>query len=338
MSVPRPHLLHKFSHIIWDVDGTITEGDTLHSGVLRNIAELAENGVFHSFVTGRDAAWLIEHLIADLAQLNRDVLMRMNFFAEIGSVNIEIGADGSYKTSINPLLAEHPLVQNRGGIRDRLRALVYDPALLHVGGYDKNNDIVIYDANGIAYLIARVTTPPPFPDYIWSSYKEAMATFENIRLSYGEAAYIADHSSCVETIEQIIKDDGLENSIAVEPVATAINIVPAVNGIRYGKAWGAGQAIGALARAQKISSRALVNKTIAFGDSISDLDLGTPLLDGGMRVGRLPVVFVGNPSTLLGFYEEQLSRIAILNTMTTMSGPRTTERALRYLRRRGYLP
>ena len=46
MSVPRPHLLHKFSHIIWDVDGTITEGDTLHSGVLRNIAELAENGVF----------------------------------------------------------------------------------------------------------------------------------------------------------------------------------------------------------------------------------------------------------------------------------------------------
>lgn len=60
--------LRQFSHIIWDIDGTITERDVLSEDVMFKITILAQRyGVYHSFITGRDAKWIIEKLIEPMS-------------------------------------------------------------------------------------------------------------------------------------------------------------------------------------------------------------------------------------------------------------------------------
>ena len=59
--------LRHFSHIIWDIDGTITEHDKLSEEATIKIINLALKGVYHSFITGRDGDWIITNVIRPMA-------------------------------------------------------------------------------------------------------------------------------------------------------------------------------------------------------------------------------------------------------------------------------
>ncbi|MCH8295597.1 hypothetical protein IH992_31320 [Candidatus Poribacteria bacterium] len=150
--INHPTMLRPVSHIIWDIDGTITERDQVSVEVLIKILRLAQSGIYHSFITGHDADWIIKYVINPMRNFDcfADVKGKLSFDAEVGCMTI--GPTG--RKTVAPEVENHPLYTNERGIRDTLRELAYDPNNLTT--YQTGNPIppsyrVIYDANGVGY-------------------------------------------------------------------------------------------------------------------------------------------------------------------------------------------
>lgn len=297
--------LRQFSHIIWDIDGTITEHDKLSGEVTFKITTLAQRyGVYHSFITGRDAAWVIEKVIEDMRGFYNFARVRDNlvFFAEVGCMMISFDPTGQIEKTIHPALEDHPLYVNSKKIRDKLKALAYDPESLR--GYTAGapiplNHDVIYDANGVGYLIDRSKPSPKCHPYIWSPYKEVFATFEKIRDKDGKWKTF-DQEPYVEIIQKVIDTAGFGDQITIEVVGTALNIVPLVNGEKLGKSWAAGRAL-TIIQELKLGKRevldSIIDRTIAVGDGLADLDFTIPTfspeVERKLQHKTLPIIYVG---------------------------------------------
>jgi hypothetical protein len=296
--------LRQVSHIIWDIDGTITEHDVLSKEVTVKIIILAQrSGVYHSFITGRDADWVITNVITPMKEFPyfSEVHTKMRFVAEVGCVPISLGPKGEVEPTPHPTIENHPLYKNCNRIRDKLRALAHDPESLQEyvrGAPVPSEHDVIYDANGQGYLIKPFEQPHCSP-YIWSTYKKIFATFEKTRDEDGRTRTF-DQEPYENKILEVIKEAGFENEITTELVGTAINIVPKVGGEPLGKSWAAGEALttiqeDALGGAQVLDS--VIYRTIAVGDGSSDLDFTKPTFPPevarGLTNTTLQIIFVG---------------------------------------------
>lgn len=301
--------LRPFSHIIWDIDGTITdETGEVSQEVAAKIINLAlNNGVYHSFITGRDAEWIVQKAINPMQRFYNFSRVRDNliFYAEVGCVVIEVEPSGEVTQRIQEEVKDHPLVTNAGGIRDLLKKLAWNPenAILHTG----ETKVVppyelIYDANGQGWLIDRSQPSPPCHPYIWSTSKKAFATFEKIRDPEGKVKTF-DQTPYEEIINTEIQKAGLADLIGVEVVETAINIVPKVNGAKLGKAWAAGAALLNIQEEKLGKARLLdevIAQTVAAGDGKADLDFTEPVFPTGtdIRNKNLLLIFVGDERAL----------------------------------------
>ena len=239
--------LRHFSHIIWDIDGTITENDKLSGEATIKIINLALQGVYHSFITGRDGQWIVDNVIKPMAKFFHFGLVhdKLAFFAEVGCVLVPSYPVAASEMPLHPAVGEHPLCTNKDGIRDKLRELAYDPATLmkpKKGHRAPSNRDIVYDANGVAYLVDRSKPSPKCYQYIWSPYKIAFGTLEKIRDEKGKTKTF-DQQPFDEIITTEIKKAGLADSVRTEIVSTAVNIVPVVNRVSLGKSWAAGIAI-----------------------------------------------------------------------------------------------
>lgn len=304
--------LHHISHIIWDVDGTITdESGEVNQEVAAKIISLGLEGIYHSFITGRDAQWIIEKVITPMERFYNFTRIRDNltFFAEVGCVLVERDETGKIVTKIHPALVDNPLVKNESEIRDKIKILTYNPD--NVKEYDPKSPIpdshkLIFDANKVGWLVDCSKEAPPCYPYIWSPYKKAFATLEIIRDEKANVIKPIDgQTPYVETIKKTIKEAGFEDSIDIEEVSTAINIVPRVKGYKFGKAWSAGRALEYI-RTDKLGGtfvlEEIIGKTIAFGDGRSDLEFTEPIFSPGIREPAekktLLIVFVGGEKDL----------------------------------------
>ena len=296
--------LHTVSHIIWDIDGVITgEDGSLSHEVAAKIICLGSQGIFHSFITGRDADWLIENIVTPMKSFSTFAEVRQNltFYGEAGSVIVDI-VNGEVTARVHPQAEVHPLATNKDGIRDLLRELVYDPKKLkaykrkRIGPREK----VIYDANQRGWIVNIDKNEPPLHPYIWSTSKKVFATLEKIRDEEGKIQ-VFDQIPFVQIVNRMIRESGLEEFIEVAPADTAIDIVPKANGLRLGKSWAAGRAL------QHIQEDILgsiplldsvIDATIAFGDSEADLDFTVPLfpknIQRRLQHNTLQIVFVGD--------------------------------------------
>jgi hypothetical protein len=302
-----PHV----SHIIWDIDGTITDPDgELSPEVAAKIIRLATKGVYHSFITGRDADWIVKNVIEPMRQFFGFSAVRNNliFFAEVGSIMIdEVPPTGRITWKVVPELVEHPLVDNqarRSEIRANLRKLAYDPPQLeeYKGGPVDSTKKVVYDAGTRGerkgYLVDVRTTLPLHP-YIWSTSKQVIGTFEVIRNELGKTVPPLNPNAFVEIVRKKIHEGGMSEDVEIEPVSTAINVVPVVRGKALGKAWAAGKALEHI-QAEKlgrgIALATVVQGTIAVGDGRADFDFTEPrFTEVNPDIQNLPLVFVGPP-------------------------------------------
>lgn len=118
--------LHHISTIIWDIDGTITDPNgEVNREVAAKIINLGLSGIYHLFITGRDAGWIIRNVIEPMTQFYDFPRMHDNmvFFAEVGCLILTVDAKGNVTKTINPKVQNHPLRLNANGIRDRLKKL-----------------------------------------------------------------------------------------------------------------------------------------------------------------------------------------------------------------------
>jgi hydroxymethylpyrimidine pyrophosphatase-like HAD family hydrolase len=299
--------LRHASHIIWDIDGTITDedGGLLSHEIAAKIICLGSQQIHHSFITGRDAGWLAKNVVAPMQKfpMFREVGHNLSFNGEAGSVIVGIDSEGEVTHRIHPLVEDHPLATNKGAIRDKLRELVYDPKGLkpykpgrRVGPREK----VIYDGNNKGWIVSIDKKRPSLHPYIWSTSKQVFATLEKIR-DKAAGIQVFDQKPFVQIVNNMIKAEGLEDLVDVAPAGTAIDIVPVANKLRLGKSWAAGRAL------QRIHEEVLgkgtlldtvIGATIAFGDSEADLDFTEPLfpkaIQRQLRRKTLQMVFVGD--------------------------------------------
>jgi hypothetical protein len=357
--------LHHFSHIIWDIDGTITERDKLSEEATIKIINLALKGVYHSFITGRDGDWIIANVIQPMSKFFHFGMVnsQLDFFAEVGCVFVTSTQPGRYSLDVNPSVADHPLITNKNGIRDKLRGLVYDPQKLEARKKGHRVSLrcdVIHDANGVAYCVDRSKSSPNCYPYVWSVYKKAFATFEKVR----------DEDGKVKTFEQQpyedialneIKKAGFSESIKTEVVSTAINVIPVVDGLSLGKSWAAGIAIKNVAENKlhgAFSTEDVLARTVAIGDGLSDLDFTEPTFShaDAKKLTRksVPIIFVGQQSDLpkAGQHKERLLKNIIIQAtghgelqfmytaprieLTPATGPRVVSAILDFLKNWDY--
>lgn len=302
--------LHHISHIIWDIDGTITdENGEVSQEVAAKIINLALEGIYHSFITGRDAKWIIEKVINPMKKFFNFTRARdgLVFFAEVGCIMININPAGDIEQRVNSAVENHPLAMNKDDIREKIRSLVYDPRDLQeyqLGMKISPSQELVYDANREGLLIDRSQGAPPCHPYIWSIYKEVFATFEKIRDEAGKVQSF-DQTPYEEIVGRVIQEAGFQDSIAVEVVSTAINIVPKVDGLKLGKSWAAGSALQNIQQ-QKLGGAVLleevVAKTVAGGDGIADLDFTVPTFPAAigetLKRKNLQIIFVGGEQDL----------------------------------------
>lgn len=358
--------LRPASHIIWDIDGTITDEDgELSQEVAAKIIALARDGVYHSFITGRDAKWIIEKAILPMqAFFNfprvQDALI---FFGEVGSVVLAIGPTGETEVKVHPAVENHPLRTNEGGIRDDLKALAYNPEQLQP--YEPGRPVeppyeVIYDANKKPWLIDRGEKSPPCHPYVWSTSKTVFATLEKIRSEDGKVRAF-EQTPYVQRVARTIRDAGLADVMDVEEVSTAINIVPKVDALVLGKSWAAGRAIeniwdGKFGRTLTLDE--VIHGTMAVGDGRSDLGFTSPSfpqkITKTLRDKHLQMIFVGRDQDLPvrgGAEGELLNNIVIQATgqgdlafdwtrdiirLEAAAGARVVSALLDFLRQWGY--
>lgn len=317
--------LHFISNIIWDIDGTITDesGQVSHE-VAAKIINLGLEGIYHSFITGRDAEWIMERVIKPMHRYFNftRVIDNLIFFAEVGCVMIERDPTGQWVSKPYFLVEKHPLATNQNEIRDKLSNLSFNPTEKFVKGSSlPTNCEVIYDANDQCWLIDRSKPSPFCHPYIWSPYKKVFATFEKIRDENGKVKSF-DQTPFEDIVKKTIKEAGLEESIGVETVSTAINIVPIVDStIKLGKSWAAGVAL--LNIQEKKLGKAVVldeviDKTIAVGDGRADLDFTVPSFSQEisclLQHKTIQIIFVGEEQDLpsLGHPDAKLRQNIII--------------------------
>ena len=299
--------LRKYSHIVWDIDRTITdENGALSEEVAAKIINLAlEDGVYHSFITGRDAQWMQKKVIDRLVPFYKflDVRGRLDFYGEVGSVIQHVSDDGTVSKRFDAEIEHHPLKTNQNGIRDKLRALVYDPATLQAyeGGKLDTAEEVIYDADDCGWIIDRTkTVAPPCHPYIWARSKEAFATFEKIRTKEGFFNDF-DQDPYAERLRAMITQEGFAEQVDIEVIGTAINIVPRLNGSKLGKSWATGKALLHLWEHKigknEVSLEQVIAGTISAGDGKADLDFTKPSFPEAiakeLKRKKIDIIFVG---------------------------------------------
>ena len=300
--------LHHASHIIWDIDGTITDEDgELNHEVAAKIICLGSQGIYQTFITGRDADWLIENIVTPMQSfyMFTEVSHNLAFYGEAGSVIVGV-ANGKPTYSIHSQVKDHPLATNRGGIRDSLRELVYDPInpkqlmAFESGRKIGPREKVIYDANKKGWIVNIDENEPPLHRYIWSTSKKVFATLEKIRDEEG-GVQVFDQTPFVQIVDNMIKEKGLQDLIDIAPAGTAVDIVPKADGLRLGKSWAAGRALMHIHK-DKLGGKPLldsvIDATVAFGDSEADLDFTVPLFPNEIQCKlqhkTLQIVFVGD--------------------------------------------
>jgi len=300
------------SHIIWDIDGTITnENGQVNQEVAAKIIRLGLNGVYHSFITGRDAKWVIEKVIEPMKNFSSfsQVIDNLIFFAEVGCVTIDVDLSGNVTEKTGPIVENCPLATNQDGIRDVLMQLAYhpkDPIDRYTAGRKLGpTEVVVYDANDDAWVVDRSKErAPKCFEYIWSPHKEVFATLEKLRDSQGRVGtFIQDTFEA--TVKEAIEKAGFAEQIGVEVVSTAINIVPKVKGVKFGKAWAAGKTLEYIWK-KKLGEEpvleTVINRTIAAGDGKSDLEFTTPTfspeIQKELKRSILPMIFVGAETDL----------------------------------------
>ena len=327
--------LHHASHIIWDIDGTITEengGPSPEVAAKIICLGLGDMGILHTFITGRDGNWLIEKIVEPMQKFPKfmDVSHNLTFFGEAGSVVIGIGSKRTVTKKVHEQVKDHPLATNEGGIRDRLRKLVYDPKKLkpyrrkRIGPREK----VIYDANQKGWIVNIDKNEPTLHPYIWSTSKEVFATLEKIRDEKGKIKAF-DQAPFVQIVKEMIKEEGFDRLIDIAPAETAIDIVPKAKGLRLGKSWAAGRALMRIyddvlgGNPKKIDSLLMgtvIGATIAFGDSEADLDFTVPLFPKKIQrvlpddYRTLQIVFVGDEGSIPHHKERYKEHIIIQGT------------------------
>jgi hypothetical protein len=303
--------LRHWSHIIWDIDGTITDEDgDMSQEVAAKIINLGLLGVYQSFITGRDAAWIKRKVIEKMRPFPHFPMVRdrLIFFAEVGCLMLGIDPNGKVMKTIDPQVRNHPLKTNKGRIRDELRKLAHDPekmkrfedGMLVDSAFD-----VLYDADGIGYIFDPKDRPLCY-QYVWSTSKECFATFEKVRSKDGRWKDF-DQNPSAEKISGAIKEKGLESDVDIEVISTAINIVPKVDGLNLGKSWAAGKALCNIWENKlggNLDLNQIVSGTVAFGDGTADLDFTSPTFTPGIA-GRvldnsLEMIFVGGNHDLPG--------------------------------------
>lgn len=304
--------LPTISHLIWDIDGTITdENGEVNQEVAAKIIRLGLNGVYHSFITGRDAAWIIKNVITPMKKFYNfpRVVGNLIFFAEVGCVMITVDANGEVCKVLNPVVEHHPLCTNKDGIRQILADLAYnpkDPDDRYVASRVLTPPFeVIHDADRAAWAIdhSKERAPKCHP-YIWSRYKEVFATFEKIRDENGRIKTF-DQDMYAATITKAIESAGMQDQVDVEVVSTAINIVPKIKGVKFGKAWAAGKALEYIWRA-KLGEQPLletvIDRTIAVGDGQADLEFTVPAfaedIQKALKRSTVFMIYVGAESDL----------------------------------------
>lgn len=303
--------LRQYSHIVWDIDRTITdENGALSEEVAAKIVNLAlDDGVFHSFITGRDAQWMQAKVINRLIPFYKflDVRGRLDFYGEVGCVIQHVSEDGTVSKRFDIEIENHPLKTNANGIRDKLRALVYDPAELKAynGGKLRAAEEVIYDANDCGWIIdpTKRVAPECHP-YIWATSKAAFATFEKIRTKEGYFSDF-DQDPYADRLRRMIKEEGFTEQVDIEVIGTAINIVPRLNGSKLGKSWATGKAL--MHIWDKIGKNVfgldhVVSRTICAGDGRADLDFTKPMFPKSLGKDTpqnpIGIIFVGGEHDL----------------------------------------
>lgn len=309
--IPAFTKLRPIGHVLWDIDGTITDPDGFpNQGVMAKIINLGMHNIYHSFATGRDADWIIDNLINPMQEFHNFGVVRnsLTFFAEVGSIEMSFDPTANIRQTINPEIETHPLFTNENNIRQILRDLTHDPDKLpHLNGRKrlKASEEVIYDANNQGFIIDHLVCDVPCYPYVWSTSKRAFATFEKIRDERGGIKTF-NQDPFNEIILRAIKNAGFEDDIDTEVISTAINIVPKINGNKLGKSWASGRAIENIYHKVKghhhYDISAVMDQTIAVGDGKADLDFTRPLFDAKIarRLTRsdIPIIFVGSEHDL----------------------------------------
>lgn len=279
------------SHLIWDIDGTITdENGQLSQEIAAKLIELARMGIYHSFITGRDAPWIVVKVIKQLKRFFNFSSVRDHFvfYAEVGCIAMRVGEDGEVVQVEAEEIREHPLKCN-AALRQTLRELTYHPSDPNLpeqknGAVEacerpkQSEPFVIYDANDCAWRRNPNQPEPSCSPYIWSPTKQVFATLEKLRDEEGRVRNF-DQTPFEEAARRAIEDAGFGDAVALEAISTALNIVPKVNGTKLGKSWAAGRAIlhvwsRKLGRGVPLDQ--VIARTLAFGDGKADLDFTKP--------------------------------------------------------------
>ena len=330
--------LRQIAHIIWDIDGTITDTDGELSGQVGiRIINLALNdGVYHSFITGRDATWIRECIIEPMSRFYNfpKVVNNLIFWAEVGCLMVKPDATGQVTIEANPRIKDHPLATNEKEIRTKLRSLAYDPAKLPKyarGVKVHESQTVIYDAGSKkrrqGYIINPTKDVPLCRPYIWSMDKEIFATFEKIRDENGGIRSF-DQQPFIKVVTDMVQEQEFADDIGVEEISTAINIVPKVNGEKFGKSWAAGRALEYLQR-EKLGGvkgmDTITGSTIAAGDGKADFDFTIPTFSReilkhlAVNHRTIPFIFVGDVGHDLPLQgDPRLKNILISTTGTSV--------------------
>ncbi len=291
--------LRPISHIIWDVDGPITENDNLEPAVAAKIINLALEGICHSFITGRDAIWLDKNVIKPMQKYYSFPIARnkFKFYAEVGCIQMSQTSDNKLKYTLHPSIKDHPLVNDSNGIRTALQNCVYNPdnaiKQFKVSDKLKLSQKIEYDANRDGWIFDEKKRPRCF-NYILGT-KWGIVTWEKVRNKKGQVADF-NQKPFVDEAKKIIKDKGFEKKIAVEEIGTAINIVPVINNQILGKSWAAGIALKKIwdkDLGKRTSIESVINKTIAIGDGRADFGFTTPIIEKNKTNKCLNFIFVG---------------------------------------------
>ena len=311
-SVVRDHC-DDVSHIIWDVDGPIVFRDKPDFDVLRFIAKLAKAEIFQSFISGRDASWLVKNLINPLKEVFPGFHQYTRYFSvypELGTITFDLL---SGERIINPSLENHPLT--RFDIRTALSMLALKTFMLgkyQPGTKIRSNCRIGGDAEGNLYLIPKETNVL-LPFLIWSSTKSVIGTYEVLRDEHGDVPNL-EMGEIVKVIMAKIKELGLEGKVSIAPTRTAIDIAPIVNSNALNKDVAGGLAISQV-REKTTSDYSLIDitgRTIAFGDGKTDFLFTLPIQQKNpgenSRPNRIMMCFVGPVAQ----YELQYEKVGLV--------------------------
>lgn len=341
--IARESLPKEISIFIWDVDGTITFKDKLHSEVGKMILTTAAQGVQHIFITGRDRGWLTSVFVEDLAEVKSELGMNeaefaqafanLRLYPELGLIFLE---PPSLTPKIFPGIDNHPLVSS--SLRRRIASLFWQEHQLskwNEGAEIPPRFYVGRDANKQSYLFPFVSHDIDVGiklwDFIWSEAKEIIGTAEVLREIDG--SILPQRRTKIMMAVEIIRDLLTywgEESISVSPVSTAINFAPVINGLVLDKDWAAGRALADLAKEKNIDVQKLARVTVAIGDGPADFLFSRALLNKRKTLA-LPFIFVGpenaKPFRLTREQEESLAIVP----QGEFFGPEVTAEVLAWL-------